>query len=254
MNLSSPVRWETLRRTPALPAWRAPIPGILVPIVQKGGDRMTSMASTVSVYIADDHPVFREGMTRAVSQHPDFWLIGEAGNGRAALEDIRELRPQVALLDLSMPELDGLEVLGAIVQEAIPTAVVLLSAHLSSHAIFRSMTGGAAGYVTKESDRDTILDALAAAGRGEVQMTGDVQAELISELRRHVSGDRPRLSPRELEVLRMVAEGLTTPQIASQLVLGTATVKSHLQTLYEKLGVSDRASAVAVAMREGILA
>ena len=211
------------------------------------------MAGTVSVYIADDHPVFREGMTRAVSQHPAFELVGEAGAGGIALEEIRALHPQVALLDLSMPELDGLEVLGAIVREALPTAVVLLSAHLSPHAIFRSMTGGAAGYLTKEADRDTILDALAAAGRGEVKMTEDVQAELVSELRRQATGDRPRLSPRELEVLRLVADGLTTPEIANQLVLGTATIKSHLQTLYEKLGVSDRASAVAAAMRQGIL-
>lgn len=211
------------------------------------------MASTVSVYIADDHPVFREGITRAVSQHPDFRLVGEAGDGRVALEEIRELRPQVALLDVTMPELDGLELLGAIVREAVPTAVVLLSAYLSAHAIFRSMTSGASGYVTKEADRDTILEAIAAAARGEVWMPSDVQSELVSELRRHVTGDRPRLSPRELEVLRMISEGLTTPQIASRLVLGTATVKSHLHTLYEKLGVSDRASAVAVAMRQGVL-
>ena len=215
---------------------------------------MNSMASTVSVYIADDHPVFREGMTRAVFHHPSFWLMGEAGNGRAALDDIRELRPEVALIDVNMPGLDGIEVLSQVIQESLPTAVVLLSAHLSAHAIFRSMSSGASGFVTKDSDRDTILDVLSAAGRGEVRMPPDVQTELISELRRHVSGARPRLSPRESEVLRLVAEGLTTPQIAQRLVLGTATVKSHLQTLYEKLGVSDRASAVAVAMREGILA
>ncbi len=213
-----------------------------------------SMASTVSVYIADDHPVFREGMARAVSQHPDFRLVGEAGCGRLALEEIRALRPQVALLDVSMPELDGIELLRAIVRERLPTAVVLLSAQLSAHGIFRSMSGGASGYVTKEAERDTILEALAAAARGEVHMPPDVQTELVAELRRQLTSDRPRLTPRELEVLRLVAEGLTAPQIAGRLVLGTATVKSHLQTLYEKLGVSDRASAVAVAMRAGILA
>jgi two-component system, NarL family, nitrate/nitrite response regulator NarL len=187
-------------------------------------------------------------------QHPDFRLVGEAGDGQVALEEIRSLRPQVALVDVDMPQLDGIELLGRIVRECLPTAVVLLSAHLSAHAIFRSMSAGASGYVTKEADRDTILGALEAAARGAVRMPPDVQTELVSELRRHMNGDRPRLSTRELEVLCLVAEGLTTPQIASQLVLGIATVKSHLQTLYEKLGVSDRASAVAVAMREGILA
>jgi two-component system, NarL family, nitrate/nitrite response regulator NarL len=214
---------------------------------------MKFMASAVSVYIADDHPVFREGLTRAVSESPDFELAGEGADGRVALEEIRALRPQVALLDVGMPQLDGVEVLGAVVDEGIPTRVVLLSAHLSSHAVFRGMSRGAAGYLTKAADRDTILDALAAAARGEVRMPPDVQAELIGELRRHVASDQPRLTPREFEVLRMVSEGLTTPEIARELVLGAATVKSHLQTLYDKLGVSDRASAVAVAMRQGIL-
>lgn len=211
------------------------------------------MPATVSVYIADDHPVFREGLTRAVHHHPDFQLVGEAGDGQAAIEEIRALAPRVALLDVSMPKLDGVEVLGAIVREELPTAVVLLSAHLSAHVIFRSMLGGASGYLTKGADRDAILDALAAAARGEVQMPADVQTELVSELRRHATSNRPRLTSREFEVLRMVAEGLTTPQIADRLVLGTATIKSHLQSLYDKLGVSDRASAVAVAMRQGLL-
>jgi two-component system, NarL family, nitrate/nitrite response regulator NarL len=207
----------------------------------------------VEVYITDDHPVFREGLTRAVAQHPDFRLAGEASDGRTALEEIRALRPQVALVDVNMPELDGVQLLSAIVREAVPTAVVLLSAHLSAQAIFRSMSTGAYGYLTKEADRDTILEALAAAARGEVRMPPDVQTELVRELRRHAASDRPRLSPREFEVLRLVAEGLTTPQIADRLVLGTATVKTHLQSVYEKLGVSDRASAVAAAMREGVL-
>jgi two-component system, NarL family, nitrate/nitrite response regulator NarL len=211
------------------------------------------MVATVSVYIADDHPVFREGLTRAVSEHPDFHLAGEAPDGRVALEEIRALAPQVALIDVTMPELDGVAVLGAIADEGLPTRVVLLSAYLSPHAVFSGMSRGAAGYLTKAADRDTILDALRAAARGEVQMPPEVQNELIGELRRHVASDRPRLTPRESEVLRMVAEGLTTPEIARQLVLGSATVKSHLQTLYDKLGVSDRASAVAVAMRQGIL-
>jgi len=197
--------------------------------------------------------VFREGLTRAVAQHPEFRLAGEASDGRTALQEIRALRPQVALVDVNMPELDGVQLLSAIVREAVPTAVVLLSAHLSAQAIFRSMSTGAVGYLTKEADRDTILEALAAAARGEVRMPPDVQTELVRELRRHTASERPRLSPREFEVLRLVAEGLTTPQIADRLVLGTATVKTHLQSVYEKLGVSDRASAVAAAMREGVL-
>ncbi len=197
--------------------------------------------------------MFREGLTRAVEQHSDFRLAGEASDGRTALEDIRALRPQVALLDVSMPVLDGVAVLGAIVRDGLPTAVVMLSAHLSAEVIFRSMSTGAAAYLTKGSDRDAILEALSAAARGEVRMAPDVQAELVCELRRHTASQGPRLSARELEVLRLVADGLTTPQIADELVLGNATIKSHLQSLYDKLGVSDRASAVAAAMRRGLL-
>lgn len=211
------------------------------------------MCSTIAVYVADDHPVFREGLTRAISQHPGFRLAGEAGDGRTALADIRALGPQVALLDIGMPELDGVEVLQAIVRDALPTAVVLLSAHLSAHVIFRSMSAGAAAYLTKAADRDAIIDALAAAARGEVRMPPDVQAELVGVLRRRAAEEEPRLSERELEVVRLVADGLSTPQIAERLVLGSATIKSHLQSLYEKLGVSDRASAVATAMRRGLL-
>ena len=197
--------------------------------------------------------MFREGLTRAVEQHSDFQLAGQAGDGRTALEDIRALRPQVALLDVSMPLLDGLAVLTAIVRDGLPTAVVMLSAHLSPEVIFQSMSVGAAAYLTKGSDRDAILDALGAAARGEVRMTPEVQAELVCELRRHTAPDGPRLSAREREVLQLVADGLTTPQIADRLVLGSATIKSHLQSLYDKLGVSDRASAVAAAMRRGLL-
>lgn len=212
-----------------------------------------SRALTIAVYIADDHPVFREGLVRAVEQHSDFQLAGEASDGRTALGDIRALRPNVALLDVSMPELDGVAVLNAIVRDGLPTAVVLLSAHLSPEVIFRSMSTGASAYVTKDADRDAILDALAAAARGEVRMAPDVQAELVSELRRHAASDGLRLSARELEVVRLVADGLTTPEIAARLMLGSATIKSHLQSLYDKLGVSDRASAVAAAMRRGLL-
>lgn len=208
--------------------------------------------SKITVYVADDHPVFREGLTRAISQHPGFRLAGEAGDGRTALTEIRALRPQVALLDVGMPELDGVEVLQAVVRDQLPTAIVLLSAHLSAHVIFRSMSAGAYAYLTKDADRDSILEALDAAARGEVRMPPDVQAELVRELRRHASAE-PQLSARELEVLRLVAEGLSTPQIADRLVLGTATIKSHLHSIYDKLGVSDRASAVATAMRRSLL-
>jgi two-component system nitrate/nitrite response regulator NarL len=210
------------------------------------------MSSPIPVYVADTHPVFREGLARAIGNHPALLLVGEAGDGRTALTDIRALLPRVALLDVEMPGLDGVEVLQAIVRDALPTAVVVLSAHLSAHLIFHAMSVGASTFLTKEADCTSILEAIDAAARGEVRMAPDVQTKLIGELRRHTAADLPRLSPRELEVLRLVAEGLSTPQIAERLILSTATIKTHLQSVYEKLGVSDRASAVATAMRRGL--
>lgn len=241
------------RRPPDRCAWKIPTSRVAWDDRLSGRRSAWSDVLTIAVYIADDHPVFREGLARAVSQHSDFQLAGEASDGRTALEDIRALRPQVALLDVSMPGLDGVAVLNAIVRDGLPTAVVMLSAHLSAQAIFRSMSTGASAYLTKDADRDAILDALGAAARGEVRMAPDVQAELVGELRRHATTAGPQLSARELEVVRLVADGLTTPQIADQLVLGSATIKSHLQSAYDKLGVSDRASAVAAAMRRGLL-
>jgi len=206
-----------------------------------------------TVLIADDHPIYREGLTRAVAQRAELELVGEAQDGRTALERIRALRPTVALLDFKMPGLDGLQVLQAIRRDELPTAVVLLSAHTTPEAIYECIAGGAAAFLSKEADRDEICDAVAAAARGEVRLAADVQDHLVRELRLRTAARAPHLTAREREVLTMIADGLSAPDIAERLTLSTATVKSHLQSLYGKLEVGDRAAAVAVAMRQGLL-
>lgn len=210
------------------------------------GDRAT-------VYVADDHPLFRDGVTRAIRERPELELVGEAADGRTALAEIRALRPAVALLDVRMPEIDGLEILNALQRDRLPTAVVLLSAHLSSDLVYRAMSSGALAYLPKESTRQEICDTVAAAARGETRLPQAVQTELVRELRLHAADRRPSLTEREQEVLNLIAQGLSAPEMAERLVLSTATVKSHLMTLYEKLGVSDRAHAVATAMRQGLI-
>ncbi len=210
------------------------------------GDRVT-------VFVADDHPLFRDGVARAIRDRPDLDLVGETADGQTALDQIRELEPAVALLDVRMPELDGLQILNAIQRDDIPSAVVLLSAHMSSDLVYRAMAAGAAAYLPKEASRDEICDAVAAAARGETRLPPMVQTELVRQLRLHAAEARPRLTEREQQVLRLIGEGRSAPEIATQLMLSTATVKSHLLTLYEKLGVSDRAHAVATAMRQGLL-
>jgi two-component system nitrate/nitrite response regulator NarL len=206
-----------------------------------------------TVFVADDHPVFREGLIRAVRSRQELEFVGEAGDGREALEQIRELAPNVALLDVKMPSLDGTQITHAVRRDKLPTRIVLLSAHAPSDLIFRAIALGAAAFVSKEASRDEICDTVAAVARGETRLAPEVQADLVSQIQIRAREDRPVLSPREREVLVLIADGLSAPDVGRRLHLSPATVKTHLQNLYEKLGVSDRAAAVARAMRLGLL-
>lgn len=215
---------------------------------------VVTMAPTrPTVLIADDHPIYREGLTRAVGSRPDLELVSETDNGRVALERIRALAPTVALLDVKMPELDGLQVLNAVRRDALPTAVVLLSAHTTPETVYECLAGGARAFLSKAADRDEICDAVAAAARGEVRLSCDLQGHLVRQVQLHARARAPRLTAREAEVLGMIADGMSAPEIARRLTLSTATVKSHLHGLYDKLEVNDRAAAVATAMRRGLL-
>ncbi|WP_035125928.1 response regulator transcription factor [Conexibacter woesei] len=202
-----------------------------------------SNGTRVRVYVADDHPVFRDGVVLALRRRPEFEVVGEAQDGRTALEEIRVLRPDVALLDVKMPGLDGHTVLRAIQRDDLPVKVVLLSATVLPPEAREALAAGAMAYLSKEVNRDAICDAVAAAARGD-RLQVDV-AEPVWE--------RPLLSPRELEVLRLTAGGQSAPSIGRELHLSPETVKTHLKNVYEKLGVSDRAAAVAEGMRRGLV-
>ena len=202
--------------------------------------------------VADDHPLYRESVVRAVKERPEFELVGEAPDGRVALEEIRRLEPDVAVLDVKMPELDGLQVLNAVQRDGLSTRVVLLSAFLEGAVVYQAVAGGAAAYLSKDADRARICDAIAAVARGETVLSPEAQAGIASEVRVRGRVDRPALTGREQEVLALVADGKAAPEIAALLHLSPATVKGHLQTIYEKLGVSDRAAAVAEGMRRGL--
>jgi two-component system, NarL family, nitrate/nitrite response regulator NarL len=206
-----------------------------------------------TVIVADDHPLYREAVVRAVRARPEFELVGQAGDGREALDAIRSDRPDVAVLDVEMPSLRGVDVLQALRRDGVDTRVVLLSAHLESDTVYEAVAHGVAAYLSKAAPGERICEVIAAVARGEVVLPPEVQSGLAAEIRLRSQPDRPALSPRETQVLHLVADGLTAPAVARELHLSTATVKSHLKTLYEKLGVSDRAAAVAEAMRRGLL-
>ena len=204
--------------------------------------------------VADDHPLFREGIERAVRERPELELVGSAADGRQALTLVRELEPAVAVLDMRLPGLDGLQILNAITRDHLPTRVLILSASGDPELVYGAVQGGAAGYFRKETDRHAILDAIAAVARGRTVIDPELQAGVFDLIRvRGTDETRPILTDREKEVLTLMADGLSGPQIADRLIVALPTVKTHQARLYEKLGVSERAAAVAEAMRRGLL-
>jgi len=215
----------------------------------------TSLMATkrISVVVADDHPLYRDGVVRALTASGQIEVVSEAGDGRAALEAIRTQRPDVALVDYRLPELDGVAVVNAVTRDALPTRVLLVSAFTDSGVVYRALETGAAGFLPKEARREEIVDGVLACARGETVLPPEVATGLVSEIRLRKRHDAPALTEREQEILRMIADGKSLPAIAKELFLGVTTVKTHVQHLYEKLGVSDRAAAVAAAMRRGLL-
>ena len=205
------------------------------------------------VLVVDNHPVYRDGLVRALKARTDLRVVGEAEDGSEALELLGELRPEVAAVDMRMPGLDGLGVLAAAGRDFPDTRVLILSAYLDGDIAYRALAEGAAGFISKDSPRDAICDAIATVVRGGVALCPEVEVELASEIRKRTRVERGSLSERELEVLRLVADGESAAEIGNELHLSPTTVKSHLRNLYPKLEVSDRAAAVAEAMRRGLL-
>lgn len=215
---------------------------------------MSAKNERVTVIVADDHPIYREGIVRAIGERPDLELVGEAADGREALEQIQRLNPEVAVLDIRMPGLDGTQVLSAMRRDGVETEVLFISAFMEPELAYKTVAAGARGYLSKDSSRQEVCEAIITIARGGTALAAEAQAGIAQQIQeRERSGGRPQLTGREQEVLRLVAEGLSAPDIGKQIHLSTTTVKSHLHSLYEKLGVSDRAAAVAEAMRRGML-
>jgi two-component system, NarL family, nitrate/nitrite response regulator NarL len=214
---------------------------------------MTRAAGRISVVVADDHPLYRDGVVESMKDRPELEVAGEATDGRAALDAIRSLAPDVAVIDVRMPGLEGMEVLNAVRREELDTKVIFLSAFLDGEVGYKAVAAGASGYLSKESDSKQICEAIVRVARGETVLAPEIQSGLANAIRAREDEDRPILTPREREILALIAEGYSAPEIGERIHLSPATVKTHLQHLYEKLGVSERAAAVAEAMRRGLL-
>ncbi|MGO9158433.1 response regulator [Mycobacterium sp.] len=208
----------------------------------------------VRVVVGEDHPLFRDGLVRALTSSGSVDVVAEADNGVTALALIKTHLPHVALLDYRMPGMDGAKVAAAVRRDDLPTRVLLLSAHDESAIVFHALAEGAAGFLPKESTKTEIVKGVLDCAKGRDVVSPALAAGLAREIRRRgEEAQTPVLTPRESEVLNFIAQGCSIPTIAAELYLAPSTVKTHVQRLYEKLGVGDRAAAVAAAMRRGLI-
>jgi two-component system, NarL family, nitrate/nitrite response regulator NarL len=206
----------------------------------------------IRVLVADDHPAMRGALARLVREHEELELVGEAGDGDQALEMLDALAPDVALLDVRMPGLDGLAIVSRLRAAGSPVRVLLISGNDESEVAHEAIAQGAAGFLSKDAEETEIGGAIVAVAEGRSVLSAALQSGLLDLIRTRARGS-VQLSGRERELLELAAGGLNTSEIASRLHLSPNTVKTYWQRLYEKLGATDRASAMAEAIRRGLL-
>jgi two-component system nitrate/nitrite response regulator NarL len=205
----------------------------------------------IRVVLADDHPLILEGIRALIENAAGMEVVGEATNGGDAVETILNKRPDVAVVDVRMPDLDGIEVTKRIARDRPETRVIMLSAQVDPETAVQALRAGAIGFLPKEAFGTTLLDGIRSAASGEVALTPDLMSSVVRELRAPTAPSA--LDDAERRLLELVAEGCTNTQIARATSVSVSTVKAHLSALFKKLGARDRASAVAVAFRKGWL-
>lgn len=207
----------------------------------------------IRVLVADRQPLFREAVARAVRQQSRFQLVADVGDGHSALTIIARDRPDVAVLDVNLPGLDGHRVLNAVVRDGLPTRVLLLGTPRDAGGSYRAIEAGAAGWLTKAVGAHELCHTITEVAGGRVTLTPEVQAAIFREIRRRARDGEPLLDEREQRVLALIAEGRSPGEIGCELHLSEGTVKSSLLRVYRQFGVSERAAAVAFALRRGLI-
>jgi len=207
----------------------------------------------VRVLAADAEPLYRAAVAQAIRSRPDLELVSAAGDAGEVVAAIGSSLPDVAIVGATEDGRGEQRVLAAVARDGLPTRVVVIGSRPEPRRVCRALARGAAGYLTRDADARELCDAIAAVARGSTVVSPRLQAGVGEELSGRARGNASLMTPRESETLRLIAEGLSAPAIGNTLHLSTATVKTHLQHIYAKLGVSERAAAVAEAMRRGLL-
>ncbi|WP_302893174.1 response regulator [Actinomadura luzonensis] len=210
---------------------------------------MAEPASPIRLLIADDHPIVRDGLRGMFAGDPGFEVLGEAADGAQAVDLARVLDPDVILMDLRMPGTDGVTAIKRLAELGLRARVLVLTTYDTDRDVLPAVEAGATGYLLKDTGRDELVRAVRTAARGEAVLSPSVATRLLGQVRTPADP----LSARELEILRLIADGATNREAAARLFISEATVKSHVLHIYAKLGVNDRAAAVAVAFRRGLL-
>ena len=208
---------------------------------------MTVPPNVIRILTVDDHPLLRKGIAALVNAEPDMKLVGEACNGQEAIEKFREHRPDVTLMDLRMPDLDGTEAIARIRGEFPDARFVILTTYSGDIQVSRALRAGARAYILKGHVHRELLETIRAVHAGQKRIPPDIAVELVE----HAMEDA--LSPREIDVLRLIAMGNSNKLIADQLSIGEATVKSHVTNILSKLSANDRAHAVIIGLKRGII-
>jgi DNA-binding NarL/FixJ family response regulator len=209
----------------------------------------------IRILIVDDHPVVREGIGSMLKKEPDFKVVGEASNGLEAIEQARELLPDVVLMDLRMPEMDGVEAISRIKAEKPEVKFIILTTYSDDEYIFKGIAAGARAYLLKDAPRDELFKAIRMVSRGESLIQPVVASRVLDKLA-ELSRKTPAaetLSDREIEVLRLMAGGQSNKDIADHLSITQSTVKTHITSIFQKLNVTTRTEAVTNALKKGII-
>ena len=206
-----------------------------------------SQSTNIRVLIVDDHSIVRQGLTTIINRDPEMTVIAQAEDGQQAIALFREYQPDVTLMDLRMPQMAGVEAITAICAEFIAARIVVLTTYDGDEDIYRGLQAGAKGYLLKDAKPNELLSAIRTIHRGQQYIPPAVGAKLVQRM------SNPELSERELDVLRLMAQGMSNLEISTTLSIGESTVKSHVNRILSKLGVSDRTQAVITAVKRGIV-